>query len=68
MRVSISASDSFQPCSRRRELSGPSRAGTIGWADMAADASGSMQGFATEAIPLVVGAGLMSAAWQLCRG
>lgn len=40
-------------------------AGAIGWADMAADASGSMQGFATEAIPLTIGAALMSAAWHL---
>jgi len=40
-------------------------AGSIGWGDMAADASGSMQGLASEAVPLVVGAGLVSSAFHL---
>jgi hypothetical protein len=40
-------------------------AGTIGWADMAADASGSMQSAASEAVPLFVGAGLLAGAWHL---
>lgn len=40
-------------------------AGSIGWADLAADASGSMQGMATESVPLVVGAGVMAAALHL---
>lgn len=40
-------------------------AGAIGWSTMADQASGSMQAFSQSAIPLVVGAGLMSAAWHL---
>jgi uncharacterized protein (UPF0261 family) len=46
-------------------LPGLVEAGSIGWADLAADASGSMQGMATESVPLVVGAGVMAAALHL---
>ena len=40
-------------------------AGPIGWATFSTGASESFTGFAGESIPLVFGAGLVSAAWHL---
>ena len=65
MRVSISVRVALGILLVAASYPGLLEAGAIGWSDMAADASSSMQAFSTEAIPLVVGAGLMSAAWHL---
>jgi hypothetical protein len=40
-------------------------AGSIGWSDMAADASDSFMGMAGESVPILVGAGLVAGAWHL---